>query len=260
LSVLLVQTDRAKPRLLVLGYPRSWLLAMAQELSALLNPLAGVAGAPSVAVQEGTLAKSALVAEPAWETGQPPAGCQVRVEPRATGIALLVPPAGLVKGSKGLFFFALLWCGFMVLFSAAAIGGSLKGDADVGLLGILAFLALFWAVGLGLMAGAVNMGRRRALLIVENDQLRIAQIGPFGNRTWTWNAHEVARICAGPSGMKVNKRPVIELQIHPRSGKKIGVLAGRDPQELAWMATRLRQALHPEAPPVMSSAPPPPAS
>jgi len=41
----------------------------------------------------------------------------------------------------------------------------------------------------------------------------------------------------------VNNRPVIELQVHPRVGKKVGLLAGRDETELRWMATQLRRAL-----------------
>ena len=36
---------------------------------------------------------------------------------------------------------------------------------------------------------------------------------------------------------------MIELQIQPRTGKKTGLLAGRNEQELRWLATRLRQAL-----------------
>jgi hypothetical protein len=43
--------------------------------------------------------------------------------------------------------------------------------------------------------------------------------------------------------MEVNGRPVLELQIHPVGGKKWGLLAGRDEDELRWMATALRRAL-----------------
>jgi hypothetical protein len=43
--------------------------------------------------------------------------------------------------------------------------------------------------------------------------------------------------------MAVNDVPIIELQIHPVSGKKAGFFAGRDEQELLWMATELRRAL-----------------
>ena len=59
-----------------------------------------------------------------------------------------------------------------------------------------------------------------------------------------WSRGEIAAIRADASGMEVNDRPVIELQIHPVSGKKFGVLAGRNEEELRWMATELRRALN----------------
>jgi hypothetical protein len=43
--------------------------------------------------------------------------------------------------------------------------------------------------------------------------------------------------------MAVNDVPIIELQIHPVTGKKVGLFAGRDAGELRWMATELRHAM-----------------
>ena len=43
--------------------------------------------------------------------------------------------------------------------------------------------------------------------------------------------------------MTVNDRPVPELQVHPRDGKKFGMLAGRDTAELEWLATVLCRSL-----------------
>ena len=43
--------------------------------------------------------------------------------------------------------------------------------------------------------------------------------------------------------MTVNDKHVIELQIHPKGGTKIGLLAGRDEEELRWLATMLRRTL-----------------
>jgi len=54
---------------------------------------------------------------------------------------------------------------------------------------------------------------------------------------------DIADIRAGPSGISVNERPVRERQVHPRSGKKVSLLTGRDEAELRWMATHLRRAL-----------------
>jgi hypothetical protein len=94
-----------------------------------------------------------------------------------------------------------------------------------------------------MLAGAINMGRRRAILLVENDRLKLAQVGLFGARKWDWQRESIAAIRADDSGMEVNNVPVIELQIHPVGGKKTGFFAGRDVQELRWMATELRTAL-----------------
>ena len=43
--------------------------------------------------------------------------------------------------------------------------------------------------------------------------------------------------------MEVNDLPILELQVHPAVGNKVGCFAGRDAQELLWMATELRRAL-----------------
>jgi hypothetical protein len=87
------------------------------------------------------------------------------------------------------------------------------------------------------------MGRRRAMLLVESGQLKVAQIGIFGAKKWEWNRDDIAAIRADASGITVNNVPVIELQIHPARGGKAGFFAGRDEQELRWMASELRQAL-----------------
>jgi hypothetical protein len=45
----------------------------------------------------------------------------------------------------------------------------------------------------------------------------------------------------------MNDEPVLELQIYSANGKKEGMLAGRDDEELRWMASRLRRALRAKA-------------
>ena len=61
-------------------------------------------------------------------------------------------------------------------------------------------------------------------------------------------AHDICKclsaIRADASGMEVNDVPVIELQVHPAAGRKAGFFAGRDSEELRWMATELRRALN----------------
>jgi hypothetical protein len=164
-----------------------------------------------------------------------PAGSLVQVEEYAGDVCLNVPAAGLRRGSMGLFFFALMWCGFMVVFTTViALPGS-KRDGPLWV--IILFLLGFWAVGLGMMAVAINLGRRTATLTAEGGRLRVE------TKELEWSRGEISAFRADTSNIEVNHRPVIELQIHPCTGKKVGLLAGRDEKELRWMATRLRHAL-----------------
>ena len=108
---------------------------------------------------------------------------------------------------------------------------------------ILAMLG-FGAVGLGMMAIAINLGRRTATFAAESGRLCVETKSLFGARQLEWSSGEINAIRADASNMEVNHRPVLELQIHPVTGKKVGLLAGRNENELRWMATRLRQALN----------------
>ena len=99
-------------------------------------------------------------------------------------------------------------------------------------------------IGAGLLGGALNMGHRRATLEAGSGSLRIHESTLFGNRYREWRPGEIAAIRADNSGMAVNDVPIIELQIHPAVGKKVGLLAGRKDDELRWIASELRKALN----------------
>ena len=237
LGALSAEFEEGKPRLVAIGYPRDWLEALADALSARVGATASTLAAPEVTVVN--LDQSRL---PPVEVVPKPADSQVRVEPRPDGILLVVPPAGLRKGSKGLFGFGIVWC-LIVAAITLAIGSAnaknVRGNPVVG----WTLMGVFWLVGLGLLTGAINMARRRAMLLVENGRLQVAQIGIFGAKRWDWNRENIGAIRADASGMEINNVPVIELQIQPVNGKKVGFFAGRDQQELAWMASELRRAL-----------------
>lgn len=122
-----------------------------------------------------------------------------------------------------------------------------KAPPDVGpftfALLMTGFLALFWAVGVGLLLASINMGRRRAIIDVVGGTLLISQPSPFGTLQREWSAEQIDRVVTGPSNMKVNNVPVIELQVHPRTGKKFGCLSQVNDAELHWLAAEINQAL-----------------
>jgi len=237
LAGLFAEFEGGPRRIVALGYPREWLLTLARELETLAGAR-GFAGAP---VKVELVEQASPDEEDDADLTEQPPGSRVRLEEWSSGVRLTVPPAGLWRGSKGLFFFALVWCGFVAVFTAGAAIGGFEWDGKPWM--PILVMAGFWAVGLGMLAVAVHLGRRTAVIGVEDGRLHVETRGLFGARRQDWNPGELSAVRADASGMEVNDRPVLELQIHPVGGKKRGLLAGRDEDELRWMATTLRRAL-----------------
>jgi hypothetical protein len=106
-----------------------------------------------------------------------PAGSPIKVaEATDDRLVLYIPGGG--KSASGLGCFALAWNGAMCLFTAIIVGGVLWGnqnDAPAGL-GMLAFLGLFWAVGLGVAAFWVKMKYERTFLLIDRDRFVIQRV------------------------------------------------------------------------------------
>ena len=234
-GMMVVYEDSTK-KLLVLGYPKDWVRDVANELKGFVGGAVSAVNAPAVQVVDTT----GVIPDEADVT-QPPDGSRVQLTEQVNGLRLNIPPAGLWRGSKGFILFPIAWCAFMAVFTTVALLPGTKREGAT--LAFIPFLLLFWAIGLGLMAFVVNLGRRTAELVVEGSRLHVETKGLFGAKQLTWTREELAAIRVDRSNMEVNNRPVLELQIHPRTGKKVGLLAGRDEEELRWLATKLRQAL-----------------
>ena len=114
---------------------------------------------------------------------QPP-GSRVTVETFADGVTLKVPPAGVWAGSKGLLFFGLLWSDITISVGTIfLVHMSREGRFAFWPLAGIALLAV---VGLLMIAGAIHMGRRRAVLAVVGGTLMLVQTGPLGTKKREW--------------------------------------------------------------------------
>jgi hypothetical protein len=172
-----------------------------------------------------------------------PGGSVIEIKRFADGVSIRVPPAGLWRGNHGLFFFSLLWNGFMVVFTAAMGGGVLLAENHEGEPWIIIpFLGIFWLVGIGMLLAALQMGKREAALAVAGGTLMAMQIGLFGKKQREWLLGDLSAIRVEATGMEVNDVPVNELRIYDTSGDKFGMLAGRKDEELRWLAHELRAA------------------
>ena len=238
-------SDKPKPAPLHIawGYPNALVQALANEMSE-RTKLPVMANAEDEDDEEGDVV-AAESAEDRRVTEKPPKS-DIVVQALADGVGLSVPPAGLWRGTKGLFVFAIFWdliCTvILVAMILAAVKAGPKGNAPP--FPVFVFIGVFIAIGVAIMFAAINMGTRRALMAVTKGVLTIRQIGIYKTREWRFAAGEVAAVRMGRSGMEVNNKPVMELQIVPRDGKKVGVLGQRSDDELLWLAAILRQALN----------------
>ncbi|HMF10832.1 MAG TPA: hypothetical protein VKE94_00960 [Gemmataceae bacterium] len=241
LAALRAEFKSAKPLLVAPGYPRSWLRVVAEDIARRRPDTEDVLDpeAESTKVQVVDEVGKNLDLE---DYPDQPADSHVRVERQPDSVVLTIPPAGLRRGSNGLFGFAILWCGFMAVFTSIVVFFAGAGMRDgFGL--FLAFIVAFWGIGIALLLAAINMGRRQAVLAVVDGTLMVYQTGLFGAKRHEWPKDSVASIRTGPSSMEVNEVPVLELQIHSNNGTKVGLLAGRNVDELRWLATMLRRSL-----------------
>jgi hypothetical protein len=182
---------------------------------------------------------------PFREREQQPADSTVFVDCGVNSVTLTVPPAGLLRGTGGMFVGALIWCSALAVVNFLFLSGDLP-DVDV-LAPTGAFSLAFWAIGVGMLLLSIHFGRRQAVLAVVHDRLMVLQTGPFGSKQREWPRDAVADIRSGPTllltqGANSDEAPM-ELQIYPRHGKPVGLLTGRNAGELQWLATMLRRTL-----------------
>jgi hypothetical protein len=109
--------------------------------------------------------------------------------------------------------------------------------------GLLLFVAVFGGVGLALILASLNMAKRQAALAVTDGVLMALQTGLFGSRQREWQPGEVHAVRVGPSGLEINNKPVMELQIVDAHGRKFSMLAGHREEDLVWLAQTLSRSL-----------------
>jgi hypothetical protein len=237
LGALMAEYESSPRRALAIGYPRPWLEAIARDLS----PRMGLAQTvPSVKVLTG------LASTAAENVTEKPANSSVIVQNHPGGITLDIPPPGFRKGTGGLFFFAIIWCSFVAAMIAAILFGHTSGPQNK--LPPLLFMSVFSMVGIGMLLASINMAKRRITLTAGPSELTIVTAGPFGVKRRDFRRPDIASVRVGRSNIESNHRPWMELQVHLTTGKKEGFLAGRDEEELGWIAAELRKAMGMQAP------------
>lgn len=231
------------------AYPKTWMQQLADELTDNAERIA-----PRLAELEvtTTIESGNGVDGKPEKAIEPPAETKVLFTRQPHGLTFDIPPTGWLKGTKGLGCFTILWNGFILFFVGAILLAMLNpssgesnnsGQADPWM---ILFILPFVAIGIGMALLTTHLGKSRSRLVVVGTGLESVvafnRISPVRKpRELTWAASELTHIRVDDSNMSVNDKPVQELQIHPKQGKKVGLLAQLDDEELKWIAYELRQ-------------------
>lgn len=220
---------------LVIGYPKSVIAALGEELNRRIGQSTGVAVDIAVRDESGQEVQPELPPKPAKSTAV--------FERTPEGISISLPPLGFFRGSKGLGCFSILWLGFISIFGSFSVGMAVSGQPLGQVWPFLLGTAIFGAIGVGMFYFALRSGRRRAVIDVVGTDLLVTEQSIGKAKSLSWGRDEIVRVVVGKSGMEVNDVPVMELQVWPTNGKKVGLFREREDDELRWLAAEIRAAL-----------------
>lgn len=237
-GALSAEVGAAKPRLVVLGYPRVWTEALAARLTADLAAQTGAAPLPTTITQLNPATGGNVLSGDRFD---PPAGTSIRISEQAGGIVVLVPATGFKGVSRFMLGFSVFWLMGSALFVGLFLTTPNGWQTREKLISV-AVLGGFTVVGVGMLAAAINLARRKASLRASHDEFIVLQQSPFGTKTFKRNGSELASIRVGDSGMAINDVPVQELQVHTGDNTKHGFFSNLTNDELRWLATHLRHA------------------
>lgn len=228
-------SDEQRGVALVIGYPKSVIAALGEELNTRIGQNTGVAVDLAVRDESGQEVRHEAPPKPAKSTAV--------FERTPEGISISLPPMGFFRGSKGLGCFSILWLGFISIFGSFSVGLVVSGQPLGQVWPFLLGTVIFGSIGVGMFFFAWRSGRRRALIDVVGTDLLVTEQSIGRAKSQSWTRDEIARVVVGKSGMEVNDVPVMELQVWPANGKKVGLFRERDDAELRWMAAEIRAAL-----------------
>ncbi len=257
-----------KPLWLAPGYPRPWLVVLADNLArrcaapalpSALDP-APVDVSTDPAIRIPTPHPEAPIAPPAVVQRSPalteyeelyerPAGSKIILDESEDRLTLIVPPAFSQRNQN--------WYGggiCLCLFALVLTGNAITKDLAVALWSAL-FAVLAWATGIGVLAVGFDRARRRVVFDILNDRLFVWQSGFLRVRRRQWRRSRLADVYVLHHHGHAESAEYAELRIepHPGAGEAVELLAHRDEAELRWLATVLRRRLrcpgHPDRSP-----------
>jgi len=172
----------------------------------------------------------------------PPIGSLSKVvEATEDRLVLYIPGGG--KQARGLGCFAVLWNGFLCLFTPMMFVGLMKGGGNDAppLLGMVGFIGLFWTVGLVIGWFALKLKYERTFLLLDRDRLVVQRVLFKRKRFEETNLEPAARAALVESYQQ-NDCPVYRIEV-PGTNRaaKFGTSLGD--AEKDWLVDRINDFL-----------------
>ena len=190
---------------------------------------------------------------------QPPANTKiVRRELNDNTIAWEVPPSG---NSSGMLFFAILWTGFIALWTTLALIGTIQSEDAEGMIFPL-FSLPFWAVGIGMLYFGLRAKFAVHLFLVDSKEFIMVR-SFFNRKTRKALQRSTLKWVKKKEFYQQNYTPVYGIEIRGEDGKvRFGTTLTEE--EKLWLVADMQRVLWPEsakpAPTAHSLASPKPSS
>ena len=170
---------------------------------------------------------------------EPPPGSGITIDRTDDGLTIRVPALGLWRTAPVLAIFAVVFLFFSGVSTWAILAGAnVEHPLAYGV------VALFWAVGLGMLAGAIRVGKRPAVIDVIADHLVITQAVWKGVQQHEFTTDQVSAIEVSASATFGQTGDELVIGAHvDGNAKQLRLIGGRDHDQLLWLATTLRRAL-----------------
>ena len=173
-----------------------------------------------------------------------PGSTNIVLEREADALTIYLPPHGFKHNARFMVVFALFWNGFMSLFTAIVVASGGLRDAPVVL---PLFLIGFWAIGLGLLYGALFQMFGKTLIRIDRSSLYLKRrlFGSGVIRQYDLTDDPTAQLA---TAYEQNDRPVHACAVETATKQvKFGTaLAGAEKQ---WLVSEINGFFGAEPPP-----------
>lgn len=194
----------------------------------------------------GTPANSAEADVASPDPDRPPSGTRItRRAVGAGGVAWEIPPSGR---SGGLMVFSVLWLGFVTLWTgvalAATVGGAANPGTDSGPTWLFPLFSLpFWAVGIGMLYGALRGKYARHLVVIDGAEVVLVR-SMFQRAKRKALSRAAVEEIAKREFYRQNYRPVHGVEVRGSAGKlRFGTTLTEEEKD--WLVADMRRVFGP---------------